>query len=90
MTQPLSRSWMPSGTCASVSMDQWYPENGAKPGIVVRMCHECPVFARCEEYVMTFELGMKAHHRDGIWAGMDPSDRVAHEPHWLAEQVSAA
>lgn len=90
MTQPLSRAWMPSGTCASVSMDQWYPENGAKPSIVVRMCQDCPVYVDCANYVMAFELGKKLHDRAGIWAGMGPTDRINYEPLWLAEQVSAA
>ena len=90
MTQPLSRAWMPSGTCASVDMDQWFPQYGAKPHIVVRMCHECPVFASCEEYVMTLELGKKLHDRNGIWAGMAPSDRIRYEPDWIAEQAGEA
>lgn len=90
MTQPLSRAWMPSGTCASVGMDDWFPKNGAKPHIVIDMCCHCPVLASCEEYVMTFELGMKLHDRVGIWAAMGPTDRINYEPAWLADQVSAA
>jgi hypothetical protein len=91
MTQKLDRSWMPSGTCAQVGMDDWFPQNGGHPkASVVRICRDCPVLSQCLDYVMAFEQGMHRVDRAGVWAGMSPGARERFEPQWLAEQARGA
>jgi hypothetical protein len=85
------QAWTEAAACRSVGGDFWFPEVGEPTWMAARLiCQACPVLSICRDWVMRTELGVGPKARFGVTGGMTPSQRIAYEPQWLAEQAAGA
>jgi WhiB family transcriptional regulator, redox-sensing transcriptional regulator len=65
--------WADDAACRGMNPDWWHPERGRRnPNVAkaIAICKACPVIAACRDHAAR-------HERQGIWAGVDLTGRVA-------------
>ncbi|MFC8598758.1 MULTISPECIES: WhiB family transcriptional regulator [unclassified Isoptericola] len=74
--------WVAPPVCTTWDLrrsDPWFPVDELRPGAAEQgklLCGLCPVLTRCFREVMALERGLRARHRFGVWAGLDPEERA--------------
>ena len=66
-----------SALCAQSDPEVWFPEPGGGNGYAAKkICAACAVREACLKEAMTFERGLGAESRSGIWGGLTGTQRA--------------
>lgn len=66
----MATNWTEGASCATVALDEWFPEVGSTPRRAKEICRGCPIVVACLKWALD------NNEKWGVWGGTTYEERV--------------